>query len=525
MKKILFLLCFLSANSFAFLSSPISSGGGGASPGGDPESIQINNGDGTFGGFGSWDGTVFTNPGNLFVTGTIATNNLFDYTEQALAINVLGRKLIDTDGTTIAIDWSTINTVAIPSSNFSVFGMSSFDNDLTTTDGNGNWLFEGGGTATFGGNIEISPGSLNMSDQTLFNANIIDFISGASLGDESGSAMSLIASVLDFGSITPIANAVSISATNWKLNADGSAAFANNVDTIDSAGNANFNSVNTGSYQLEGTTLVESLSMNVFTFLPNAANTFVMDGNAGSFTMLGDLDLPNFSNINGVYQILFTDGSAQLSGGAGAMIVNSSFSDSANAWGLRTDGSASFAGGLATIDSSGNVGANSFTAGNFFVSGGASFANNDGGIAFLDDLGATYWSYNDSNQMGFFGATPVSQQSGDIGTALVSYGLFSSVIVNPSVTMTSNTTATATFNSAGNDETIYDTSSTLLTALTIALPSTTRVGQILRYLSNRTVTTTTVTGTVLVGASPVLSANTSIAYQAVNTSGSFIRIQ
>jgi hypothetical protein len=148
-----------------------------------------------------------------------------------------------------------------------------------------------------------------------------------------------------------------------------------------------------------------------------------------------------------------------------------------------------------------------------------------GGYSALDGSNNTMWQVQTGNKQAWFGAAPVTQPSGDVGAGLVSLGLFSSATVNPSVTMTSNTTATATFNTSNNDETIYDTSTTLLTALTIALPSTTRVGQILRYVSNRTVTTTTVTGTVAVGASPTLAQNTAIAYQAINTTGSFLRIQ
>lgn len=245
-----------------------------------------------------------------------------------------------------------------------------------------------------------------------------------------------------------------------------------------------------------------------------------------------------------------------------------------------------------------------------FATGFDMIDDGNGGVEFATGYPFTFWHAYGLSQA-WFGATPVQQQTGDIGTALVNYGLItsptidaseftgtvivgnggtginsgtsggipyfsstsamasSSLLTNhaivlgggsgaaptvvsglgtssqvlignasgapsfgaitvamlPTVVMTSNTTATATFNTATNDETIYDTSTTLISALTIALPSTTRVGQILRYVSNRTVTTTTVTGTVLVGATPVLAANSSIAYQAVNTSGSFIRIQ
>lgn len=97
--------------------------------------------------------------------------------------------------------------------------------------------------------------------------------------------------------------------------------------------------------------------------------------------------------------------------------------------------------------------------------------------------------------------------------------------LNPAVT-TSNSTATATFNTSKQSETIYETSTTLIAALTIALPSTTIIGQILRYVSNRVVTAVTVTGTVVAGpALTTFGAAGVAAWQAVDTSGTFIRIQ
>lgn len=77
--------------------------------------------------------------------------------------------------------------------------------------------------------------------------------------------------------------------------------FIGTTNTMDSSGNTNLNSVNTGSYKLEGTTLVESLSMDVFTFLPDATHTFVMDGNSGNYTIYGALSTDNgFITSDGV---------------------------------------------------------------------------------------------------------------------------------------------------------------------------------------------------------------------------------
>jgi len=94
-------------------------------------------------------------------------------------------------------------------------------------------------------------------------------------------------------------------------------------------------------------------------------------------------------------------------------------------------------------------------------------------------------------------------------------------------TATNNNTATATFNTTGTNQTIYNTGGTTLATLTLTLPATTLVGQVVRYTTLPAVTSVTVTGgTVLIGAAVTsLSANQTIAYQAVNTTGSFVRIQ
>lgn len=92
--------------------------------------------------------------------------------------------------------------------------------------------------------------------------------------------------------------------------------------------------------------------------------------------------------------------------------------------------------------------------------------------------------------------------------------------------MTPNTTATATFNATGKNETIYNSSATLLTALTINLPSTTVAGQMLRYVCKGAVTVLTVNGTIVAGSTvSSLLAGSVLAFQSVNTTGSFARIQ
>lgn len=98
--------------------------------------------------------------------------------------------------------------------------------------------------------------------------------------------------------------------------------------------------------------------------------------------------------------------------------------------------------------------------------------------------------------------------------------------VSGGVVMTQNTTATATFNTDGYAETIYDDDATTIASLTINLPSTTSNGEILRYVTKAIITSVTVNGTVSIGASVTsLAANSSVAWQAINDSGTFIRIQ
>lgn len=98
--------------------------------------------------------------------------------------------------------------------------------------------------------------------------------------------------------------------------------------------------------------------------------------------------------------------------------------------------------------------------------------------------------------------------------------------VTTNVVMTNNTTATATFNSGVSDETIYDDSVSLVSSLTINLPSVSRSGQLLRYLSKAGGTIVTVNGNVSVGAAiTTLAANSSVAWQSTNTTGTFIRLQ
>lgn len=92
-------------------------------------------------------------------------------------------------------------------------------------------------------------------------------------------------------------------------------------------------------------------------------------------------------------------------------------------------------------------------------------------------------------------------------------------------TMTANTTSSIGFNSSGLNETVYNTSASLLATATITLPSASASGQIIRYTSNGAIGTLTVTGTVDVGSAlTALAANTVVAWQATGTNGHWVRI-
>lgn len=93
--------------------------------------------------------------------------------------------------------------------------------------------------------------------------------------------------------------------------------------------------------------------------------------------------------------------------------------------------------------------------------------------------------------------------------------------------ITSNSTSVVTFNTTGDNETIYKSSAFLLVSATITLPTTTSIGQILRYVVNSGITTVTLVGTIVAG-NPTLTTLAqygSVAWQAINTTGSFVRIQ
>lgn len=124
------------------------------------------------------------------------------------------------------------------------------------------------------------------------------------------------------------------------------------------------------------------------------------------------------------------------------------------------------------------------------------------------------------------GATGSTGAAGAIGATGSTGSTGSTGVAGPGTpVMTANTTGTITFNSSGNSETIYNTSGTLLASATITLPSSSVVGQTLRYVSAAIITTLTISGTVSIGAAiTTLAANGSVTYQAINIGGSFVRL-
>lgn len=96
------------------------------------------------------------------------------------------------------------------------------------------------------------------------------------------------------------------------------------------------------------------------------------------------------------------------------------------------------------------------------------------------------------------------------------------------VTTSAATSGTVAFtNPTGNlDETIYLSSASTILSITIPLPTTTRSGQIFRMVSKSAVTTLVISGgSIVSGTNPsTLMAGGSVAFQAINTTGSCIRL-
>ena len=130
----------------------------------------------------------------------------------------------------------------------------------------------------------------------------------------------------------------------------------------------------------------------------------------------------------------------------------------------------------------------------------------------LDVAGIVHSTGNYTNDATIYAATGLQEQSKDIA---------------PHLTTSAATSGTVTASTAYWDETVYLSSGSTITSITIALPSSsTLVGQIYRVHTKSIVTTLSVTGGSFVDAAVItLTAGQTIAYQAQSTSGAYIRIQ
>jgi len=231
------------------------------------------------------------------------------------------------------------------------------------------------------------------------------------------------------------------------------------------------------------------------TGIGGAGATIVMSGGAGGT-----------SGNGGVAGGIVTSGSAAsgaTNGAAGGFIVTSA-SASHPGGSINTSGGTSGAGG-AVNTSGGTSGA-----------GGSIQTSNAGGS--IDTTG------NGSFQFGYAGNRITLQGTTGANGKFITLPAITGTVSLDSA-MTSNSTSTATFNTNMQDETIYNSSGTTVASLTITLPSTNRLGQVVRYVTAAVTTTVTISGTVLIGAAvTTLGANGSIAYQSVSANGSWIRL-
>jgi len=100
------------------------------------------------------------------------------------------------------------------------------------------------------------------------------------------------------------------------------------------------------------------------------------------------------------------------------------------------------------------------------------------------------------------------------------------LIEKPNVEISSATSGTVTATTTYWNDTVYLSSGSTITSITVALPSSTSVGQTFRIHSKSIVTALTVSGgSYLDSAVTSLIAGQTIAYQATTTGGAYIRIQ
>ena len=130
----------------------------------------------------------------------------------------------------------------------------------------------------------------------------------------------------------------------------------------------------------------------------------------------------------------------------------------------------------------------------------------------LDVNGTSHFSSYMTNDANIYVAGSVNEAAKDVA---------------PHLTTSSATSGTVTASTSYWNETIYLSSGSTITSITIALPSSsTLVGQIYRVHTKSIVTTLSVTGGSFADAAVItLTAGQTIAYQAQSTSGAYIRIQ
>ncbi len=110
------------------------------------------------------------------------------------------------------------------------------------------------------------------------------------------------------------------------------------------------------------------------------------------------------------------------------------------------------------------------------------------------------------------------------GSGLLANIQAGNALVSP-VQVSAATSGTVTF-AASRDQTIYLSSSSTIASITIALPTVTVIGQKCFLASKSIVTSLTLTGTVASGAAlTALTAGGNAQYQAVDTAGTFVRIE
>ena len=311
-------------------------------------------------------------------------------------------------------------------------------------------------------------------------------------------------------------------------------------------------------------TFLLALLLSAFTFPLSAFSTTSTvggvgisgSGNAGNFT-IGTTTL-TIGTTGTLGSMAFQPTSAFAPSGWNPFNQSLNTTSTPTFNGLTATGSVSFAGGGLTVSSAGVTWANEMDLANGFrVKGNYSWTSGKG-IEFLfsqDVNTGVFFGYDRDNMV----TLPIAIGTGDYvnfgyptAYAWINSGDGSASFANAAVTIdtsgnvTANsltgptnssnmtvpvTTSTATsgsvsFGSVKNDETIYFSNSSTITSITVVLPTMTKVGQICRIHSKSAITTLTLTGTLTDGATlTTLAALGTAAFQATNTTGTFIKIQ